>query len=61
MTMEKQGIVNEQNTRPELPDEKDLEQHPTKRAADKLVVPNVKLSDEARARFKEQNDKLLKG
>jgi hypothetical protein len=62
MTMEKQGVVNEQNTRPETPGEKDLTQHPTKRAEakiDKLSVPNVRLSKEELERFKVQNDKLL--
>ena len=31
--LEKQGVINERNTIPELKDEKDLEKHFTKRAA----------------------------
>jgi hypothetical protein len=41
--MEKQGIINEQNTRPETPEEKNLEQHVIKRAADQLNPPNPPL------------------
>jgi hypothetical protein len=41
MTMEKQGVVNEQNTRPETPDEKDLTQHLTKRAEGKIKPDSI--------------------
>lgn len=36
---EKRGVIDEENTRPEKPGEKDLEQHLTKRAADTVASP----------------------
>jgi DNA repair photolyase len=59
--LEKRGVIDQENTRPEKPGEKDLEQHLTKRAAakiEKLVVPNVKLTEEQRRRFQEANENL---
>jgi hypothetical protein len=58
---EKRGIIDEQHTRPEVPEEKDLEQHVTKRAAakiEKLVVPNVQLTEEQHRKFRQDNEKL---
>lgn len=36
--IEKRGVIDEQNTRPEVPTEQDLTQHPIKRASDKVMT-----------------------